>query len=58
MKIITCPKGGKVPEGYCRKSCLNYPGEVRKSKWTSMRKLTKNFITSAHPEMKISNDGH
>lgn len=24
MKIIHCPKGGRVPEGYCRMSCLNY----------------------------------
>jgi hypothetical protein len=24
MKIIHCPKGGKVPDGYCKKSCLNY----------------------------------
>jgi len=24
-KIIHCPKGGRVPEGYCRISCLNRP---------------------------------
>ena len=25
MKIVSCPKGGRIPEGYCKKSCLNYP---------------------------------
>jgi len=24
MKIVNCPKGGRVPEGYCKESCLNY----------------------------------
>ena len=27
MKIVACPKGGRVPEGYCQQSCLNYSGE-------------------------------
>jgi len=30
MKIVTCPKGGRVPEGYCRQSCLNYPGQGKR----------------------------
>jgi hypothetical protein len=25
MKIISCPKGVRIPEGYCKKTCLNYP---------------------------------
>ena len=29
MKIVNCPKGGRVPDGYCRASCLNYPGKTR-----------------------------
>jgi hypothetical protein len=27
MKIVNCPKGGRVPEGYCLWSCLNRPKE-------------------------------
>ena len=29
MRIVHCPKGGRVPEGYCRNSCLNHPGAGR-----------------------------
>jgi len=32
MKIITCPKGGRIPELYCRNSCLNYSGERKMGK--------------------------
>jgi hypothetical protein len=32
MKIVHCPKGGRVPYGYCRASCLNYPGETELNK--------------------------
>lgn len=32
MKIVNCPKGGRVPDGYCRTSCLNYPGRTEMEK--------------------------
>ena len=32
MQIIHCPKGGRVPEGYCKVSCLNYPGKAERDK--------------------------
>jgi hypothetical protein len=38
MRIIHCPKGGKVPEGYCRESCLNYPGKAEIDKRISPTK--------------------
>lgn len=30
MKIIHCPKGGRIPDGYCRYSCLNFPKKDRR----------------------------
>ena len=38
MKIVSCPKGGRVPEGYCRESCLNYPGKAEIDKRILLRK--------------------
>ncbi len=32
MKIVRCTKGGRVPEGYCMESCLNYSGRRLKKK--------------------------
>ena len=45
MRIINCPKGGKVPEGYCRESCLNYPGKAEIDKRISVRKPKDAFLT-------------
>ena len=45
MKIITCPKGGKVPQGYCRDSCLNYPNETKK-KGNGFNNRLKNVFQS------------
>jgi hypothetical protein len=45
MKIKDCPKGGRVPEGYCRHSCLNYSGRHRPSKSSSWQNL-KNILKS------------
>jgi len=42
MKIKTCPKGGRIPESYCRNSCLNYSGERKMGK-ISLRKLRSLF---------------
>ncbi len=41
MKIVNCPKGGRVPEGYCHESCLNYSGVPKKVKWITLQKLGK-----------------
>ena len=41
MKIIHCPKGGRVPDGYCRASCLNYPGEIELEKHILGRKTNE-----------------
>ena len=30
LRIIDCPKGGRIPEGYCIDSCLNHIGKARK----------------------------
>jgi hypothetical protein len=54
MKIINCPKGGRVPEGYCKQSCLNYPGKNRMEKWILARKsrvLPKLSGKESHGEM-------
>jgi len=37
MRIVNCPKGGRVPEGYCRYSCLNYHGKAQIQKWCPLR---------------------
>ena len=38
MKIVHCPKGGKMPVGYCNKSCLNYCMGREKNKGASSKK--------------------
>jgi len=43
MKIVNCPKGGRVPEGYCKESCLNYSGGHLKKKTKVSRKLRSLF---------------
>jgi hypothetical protein len=48
MRIINCPKGGRVPEGYCRESCLNYPGKAAIEKRVSVRKPKDAFLTKRH----------
>ena len=49
MKIVNCPKGGRVPEGYCQDSCLNYPGVAKKEKWSFLRKLRNLFLGKRRP---------
>ena len=46
MKIIHCPKGGRVPEGYCMRSCLNYNKEhskVQARRGTAFRRMKDAF---------------
>jgi hypothetical protein len=48
MKIINCPKGGRVPEGYCKMSCLNYPGKGEVGKRLSVKKAKYTFSSRQH----------
>ena len=41
MKIVHCPKGSRVPDVYCRASCLNYPGEIELEKQILERKTNE-----------------
>jgi hypothetical protein len=41
IKIINCPKGGKVPEGYCLNSCLNYRGKIERNSKENEQPLRK-----------------
>ena len=50
MKIVRCPKGGRVPEGYCEESCLNYPGKADMDKRTRLRRAKVSSV-----EKKIHN---
>lgn len=43
VKIVHCPKGGRVPEGYCLNSCLNHPGSGRRGKGFSLQKQEITF---------------
>lgn len=44
MHIVHCPKGGKVPEGYCRQSCLNYRVASSETEKNSIEKLRHSFF--------------
>ena len=48
MKIVSCPKGGRVPEGYCKESCLNYPRKAEINKRISLMKPKDAFPTKQH----------
>ena len=48
MRIINCPKGGRVPQGYCKESCLNYPGKAEMGKRLSLTKTKHTFSTKQH----------
>ena len=42
--ILNCPKGGKVPIGYCRESCLNYSRKRIKTKRITLIRLQQRFL--------------
>jgi len=46
MKIVHCPKGGRVPDRYCRASCLNYPGKIELEKHILGRKPNEDVSPS------------
>ena len=33
MKIVDCPKGGGVPENYCREYCQSFISKAQKINW-------------------------
>ena len=39
MRIANCPKGGRIPTGYCTKSCLNFVKKSQEEKIFSHRNL-------------------
>ncbi len=49
MKIVTCPKGGRIPEGYCRQSCSNYPGKAHVGKSVSEKRPREISLTKKNP---------
>jgi len=53
MRIVSCPKGGRVPEGYCRQSCLNYPGTRKAPKRQSLRALRGLFVGDGRSWLEI-----
>ena len=53
MRIISCPKGGRIPEGYCLKSCLNYLGTPGKENRISFRKMKHVFQSDGRSWLQI-----
>ena len=45
MKIIHCPKGGKMPLGYCKESCLNYHIECKANRGASSKRKARSPVT-------------
>jgi len=56
MKIIRCPKGGRVPEGFCRQSCLNYSRAGDAARRTVFRRLVKLFADDGKSWLDIYKD--
>ena len=52
MKIVACPKGGRIPEGYCHQSCLNYSGE-REEKHGLLSRFKNLFTKNGRPWLQI-----
>ena len=53
MKIVACPKGGRIPEGYCQQSCLNYSGERDKEKSGSLSRIKNLFKGNVRSWLQI-----
>ncbi|HUU80422.1 MAG TPA: hypothetical protein VMW90_03160 [Acidobacteriota bacterium] len=56
MKIVNCPKGGRVPQGYCRESCLNYPDKAAKGKGVRVGKK-RDFLISKRRSLLETYEG-
>jgi hypothetical protein len=53
MRIVTCPKGGRIPEGYCRQSCLNYPGPGSRSRWQALQRFKRLFVGDGRSWLQV-----
>ena len=56
MKIIHCPKGGKVPQGYCMSSCLNYREKHQKIRKQNLQEFAgglKDRLREQNPELRL-----
>jgi hypothetical protein len=53
MKIVPCPKGGRIPEGYCQQSCLNYSSEHKTENPISVGRLKKLFTSDGRSWLQI-----
>jgi hypothetical protein len=53
MRIFHCPKGGRVPEGYCKNSCLNRPGAGRIDKFGGNNRIGEDARMSKAPEADL-----
>ena len=53
MKIVACPKGGRIPEGYCQQSCLNYSGEREEEKSGSLSRIKNLFTKNGRSWLQI-----
>jgi hypothetical protein len=53
MKIVSCPKGGRVPKSYCLESCLNYSGERKEEKSSSLSRIKNLFTKNGRSWLQI-----
>jgi hypothetical protein len=53
VRIVTCPKGGRIPEGYCRQSCLNYSGPGKRSRWQALHRFKRLFVGDGRSWLQI-----
>ncbi|MBW2219961.1 MAG: hypothetical protein JRF40_10800 [Deltaproteobacteria bacterium] len=53
MKIVNCPKGGRIPEGYCKESCLNYEEKHHKKETVLHRGSRNPFISKKKSWLQI-----
>ena len=53
MKIVNCPKGGRIPEGYCKESCMNYEEKHHKKETAPSRKSRNLFVSEKKSWLQI-----
>jgi hypothetical protein len=56
MKIVRCAKGGRIPEGYCRQSCLNYSEARKKGLSALLRRLGRLFADKGKAGLDIDKE--
>ena len=53
MKIVSCPKGGRVPKNYCVESCLNYSGKSKEEDTGPIARLKNLFTKNGRSWLQI-----